>query len=156
MLESALNRTRCLRKDASEPTHVADYFKTISSDRDLAVDVNEVFAIRDAIVHNHIWKAKIDPVAMKFISPPELLPSYGRKRFLDVMDPKTRLSRKLTLNLFPSRICRGDAYIVAKTMGRALTALEEMDPNYFPIRFEHVLFQREFVRLPEVLNALSS
>ena len=145
-----------ISSDQDPGAEVDEVFETISSDQDLAVDVNEVFAIRDAIVHNHIWKAKIDPVAMKFTSPPELLPCYGRKRFLDVMDPKTRLSRKLTLNLFPSRICRGDAYIVVKTMGRALTALDEMDPNYFPIRFENVLFRGEFVRLPEVLNALST
>jgi hypothetical protein len=131
VLESALNRTRYLRNDASEPPHVADYFKMISSDQDLALDVNEVFAIRDAIVHNHLWEAKIDPVAMKFISPPELLPGYGGKRFQGVMDGKTRLSRKL--NLFPSRICRRDAYIVFKTVGRALIALEKMDSNYFPI-----------------------
>jgi hypothetical protein len=50
VLESALNRTRYLRKDASEPPHVADYFRKISNDGNLALDVNELFAIRDAIV----------------------------------------------------------------------------------------------------------
>jgi hypothetical protein len=154
VLESALNRTRYLRKEVSDPPHVADYFKTISSDLDLAQSVNEVFAIRDSIAHNHIWKATVDPVAMKFISPPELLPGYGRKRFQNVMDPTTRLSRKLKLNLFPSKVSRSDAYTVLKTMGHALAALEEMDPNYFSFRLEHVLFRRKFLRLPEVLDAL--
>jgi hypothetical protein len=156
VLESALNRTRYLRKDASEPPHVADYFKMISSDQDLALDVNEVFAIRDAIVHNHLWEAKIDPVAMKFISPPELLPGYGGKRFQGVMDGKTRLSRKLKLNLFPSRICRRDAYIVFKTVGRALMALENMDRNYFSISWQPFTFHQKFVRFSEVLNGLTA
>ena len=153
ILESALNRTRYLRRDATD-THVAEYLRVICANPNLIQDVNEVFAIRDAIVHNHIWKAKIDPVAMKFISPPKLIPGYGRKRFRDVLDRKTRLSRKLKLNLFPPKICRRDAYVALKAMGRALEALEEIDSNYFPIRFEYVSFRHKPVRLPEVLNAL--
>jgi hypothetical protein len=39
-------------------------------------------------------------------------------------------------------------------MGRALTALEEIDPNCLPIRWEFVLFHHKLVRLLEVLNAL--
>jgi hypothetical protein len=145
LLASVLNRTRYVRDDASD-THVADFFKKISPNQDLAHDVNEIFAIRDAIVHNHLWKAEIDPGTMKFTSPPELLPGYGEgKRFEAVMDPKTRLSRRLKLNLFPPRISRRDAYIVFKTAVRTLEQLEKMDRRYVRL-----------VRLPEVLNALSS
>jgi hypothetical protein len=145
LLASVLNRTRYVRDDASD-THVADFFRKISPNQDLAHDVNEIFAIRDAIVHNHLWKAEIDPVTMKFTSPPELLPGYGEgKRFEAVMDPKTRLSRRLKLNLFPQRISRRDAYIVFKTVVRTLEQLEKMDGRYVHL-----------VRLPEVLNALTS
>jgi hypothetical protein len=154
VLESALNRTRYLRKDASEPPHVADYFRKISNDGNLALDVNELFAIRDAIVHNHLWEAKIDAVAMKFVSPPKLLPDYGGKRFRGVMDSETRPSRKLKLNLFPSRICRSDAYIVFKTAGRALMTLEKMDRSYFPISWQPFTFHHKTVRFPEVIEAL--
>jgi hypothetical protein len=145
LLASVLNRTRYVRDDASN-THVADFFRKISPNQDLAHDVSEIFAIRDAIVHNHLWKAEIDPVTMKFTSTPELLPGYGEgKRFEAVMDPKTRLSRRLKLNLFPPRISRRDAYIVFKTAVRTLEQLEKMDRRYVYL-----------VRLPEVLNALSS
>lgn len=153
VLESALNRTRYLRKDPPVPRHVSDYFKTISSDHDLTEEVNEVFAIRDALVHNHLWEAKIDQVEMTFISPAKLLPGYGNERFQKVMDPNTRLSRKLKLNLFPPRIYRNDSYIVFKTVGRALMALEEMDRNYFPIR-QPFRFHQKPVRFIEVLRAL--
>jgi hypothetical protein len=145
LLASVLIRTRYVRDDASD-THVADFFRKISPNQDLAHDVNEIFAIRDAIVHNHLWKGEIDPVTMKFTSPPELLPGYGEgKRFEAVMDPKTRLSRRLKLNLLPPRISRRDAYIVFKTAVRALEQLEKMDRRYVRL-----------ARLPEVLNALTS
>jgi hypothetical protein len=47
VLESALNRTRYLRKDASSrKISIAEYFSKISPDQNLALDVNEIFAIR--------------------------------------------------------------------------------------------------------------
>ena len=145
LLASVLVRTRYVRDDASD-THVADFFSKISPNQDLAHDVNEIFAIRDAIVHNHLWKTEIDPDTMKFTSPPELLPGYGEgKRFEAVMDPKTRLSRRLKLNLFPSRISKRDAYIVVKTAVRTLEELEKMDRRYVRL-----------ARLPEVVKALES
>jgi hypothetical protein len=155
LLESALNRTRYLRKDAnSEGISVADYFSKISPDQNLARDVDEIFAARDAIVHNHLWEAKVNTVAMKFASPPKLLPGYGNTRLRRVMDPETRLSRRLKINLFPPRIWRRDAYVVFKTVGRTLATLEEMDRAYFYISVRHFRFRGHLVRLREVLNAL--
>jgi hypothetical protein len=155
LLESALNRTRYLRKDAnSERISVADYFSKISPDQNLALDVDEIFAARDAIVHNHLWEAKINTIAMKFTSPPKLLPGYGNTRLRRVIDPETRLSRRLKINLFPPRIWRRDAYVVFKTVGRTLATLEEMDRAYFYISARHFRFRGHLVRLREVLNAL--
>lgn len=156
LLESALNRTRYVREDADATIHVANYFRKISPDQDLAHDVNEIFAIRDAIVHNHLWKAEINPVTMKFRSPPKRLPGYGGKRFEAVMDAKTRLSSRLKLNLFPSRISRRDAYIVFKTAVRTLEQLEKMDRRYFYVGPRPFNFHGLLVRLPEVLNCISS
>lgn len=147
LAESALNRTRYVRENdgnggqKQDKTHVVEYFfEIIKSDNrlshlnDLALDLEEIFAVRDIITHNHVWKAQIlwdIHGSPKFSSTPKLLPYYGDKRFRKILDLKTRQSKRLRLNLFPSRIWRRDAWVIVKTVGRVLRALEEIDRRYF-------------------------
>jgi hypothetical protein len=132
ILESAINRVRYFREEEGRDPSAAKYFHTICPDPNLATAVDEVFTARDVIVHNHVWEAQIYwdrrkgmRTEMKFFEPPKLREAYGSSRFRKVMDPVTRLSRHLKLNLFPSRIWRQDAYLVLKTIGQALRILEK-------------------------------
>jgi hypothetical protein len=131
ILESAINRVRYFEekeeKEGRRLTATA-YFHTICPDSTLAAAVNEVFTVRDVIVHNHVWEAQIywdRGQGMRFIEPTKLREGYGNNRFMQVMEPVTRLSQHLKLNLFPSRIWRQDAYLVLKTVGQALRTLEK-------------------------------
>ncbi len=54
LLESALNRTRYVRGEDAKRISTTEYFAKISPDPEFAADVEEVFAARDAIVHNHL------------------------------------------------------------------------------------------------------
>lgn len=158
LLESALNRTRYVRGEDGERISPAEYFAKISPDPELAADVEEVFAVRDAIVHNHLWKARTFWDAngsLKFKEPPQLLKGYGDHRLRRVMNPTTRLSQRLELNLFPERIWRRDAYIILKTVGRALETLESMKREYFYISPIHFAFRGQDFCFHEILNALA-
>src|SRR5437870_3913166 len=55
VLESALNRTAYVR---GEPPDGPEYFASLSSDKTLVAEVEELYAVRNAIVHNHVWEAK--------------------------------------------------------------------------------------------------
>lgn len=156
LLESALNRTRYVRRDKAE-RDATKYFAKISPDRELAADVEEVFAARDAIAHNHLWKARtcVDKGRMRFREPPQLINGYGNNRLQRVMNPATRLSRRLGLDLFPARIWRRDAYITLKTVGRALKTLESMKPEYFYISAEQFEFCGKDLTLYEILDQLT-
>ena len=159
LLESALNRTRFIRNDnASEHRAASAYFAHISSDRELAESITEVFALRDAIAHNHLWKADVywdDAGKLRFGSPPKLLEGYGDKRLHRVMDSDTRRSHILGLDLFPPRIWRRDAYLTLNVVFKALEALEEMDRNYFYISPQHFMYQNKLLSLKQIMNALS-
>lgn len=158
LLESALNRTRYLRQEEPRKREGApEYFARISSDAELVADADEVFALRDVIVHNHLWEAIVfwdGKSGLRFKEPPTLLKGYGRKRLERVLDFQTRLSRRLHLNLFPTRIWRRDAYLVLKTVSRALEALETMRREYFYISQEHFKFRGQLLTLREVLAGL--
>jgi hypothetical protein len=156
LLESALNMIRYHERSTGR-THVARYFETICPDPELAEDIHEVFGVRDAIVHNHVWEAQIEwvrPQGMKFTAPPKLYEGYGNDRFKHVMEPKSRCSRRLGLNLFPPRIWRRDVHIVLKTVSRALTALGAWNPAYLDMDTEMYEFQGQELTFPKIIAAL--
>lgn len=88
--------------------------------------LGEVFSQRDVLMHAHLWKARVrvgPRVGVKFASAPKLDPAYGDPKFRAALDPRTRRSRALDLNLFPTRIWRRDAYVALATVLEAAHAL---------------------------------
>src|SRR5690349_16263483 len=59
LIESAITRTRYRRSEISKDDQ-AKYFEKVTSNTELAKDIDEVIAVRDAIVHNHLWEADVD------------------------------------------------------------------------------------------------
>jgi hypothetical protein len=55
LLESAINRTKYRRGDGARSDPV-NYFRSITAKPDLSDELDEVIAVRDAIVHNHLWE----------------------------------------------------------------------------------------------------
>ncbi len=156
VLESAINRMRYIRREICDDDNV-EYFAKIISDGELAKDIDEVVAIRDAVVHNHLWEADVtwdDDLKLRFAAPPKLLDGFGNKRQRRVMEPKTRLSRRLGLNLFPVRIGRYEAFTALRTIVKALAAIEAREQMYFPFSnqvFEH---RREMINLRNYFESL--
>ena len=59
LLKSAFNRTKYIRGDNNDKSDVIQYLSKLFSDFELANDVDEIIAVRDAIVHNHLWEANV-------------------------------------------------------------------------------------------------
>ncbi|MBA3963223.1 MAG: hypothetical protein H0X40_15170 [Chthoniobacterales bacterium] len=130
VLDSALNRTRYVRSELKRESTVAT-LKRLGADH-LAQDIEEIFALRDSIAHNHIWK-----VAMHWnhssgmaLDSAEKLPAYGDEKFNRVVDSKTRATHRLHLDAFPNRIHRATAIAVLKKTVEALKFLEGLDRRY--------------------------
>lgn len=82
-LESYLNVSKLLTN--SQHRSVLAYFTTMFTSSKHHAELAELFAVRDVIAHNHVWKGQIDPVAMKWTSI-SLLPGYGDARFRQVVN----------------------------------------------------------------------
>ena len=91
---------------------------------------------------------------MKFVRPPQIREGYGDTRFKQVMDPESRLSRHLKLNLFPPRIWRRDAYLVLKTVGHALQALESLSEGHRSVADDRFEFRGRDMSLYDVIAEL--
>ena len=130
LLESMINRTLYVRGDPT-PKHPlcfvgATYLEYVDK-------LEELFVIRDTIAHNHVWEAKLgqhDTKPMKLVAASRRT-GYGRgPRYPKVLDPKSRKTRLLGLNLFPTRVCRDDAVQVLRVALEFLTFLEGQDRRY--------------------------
>lgn len=157
LFESAINRTAYVRTERIGRAW-PDYFKQISTNAAVADQLEEVHATRNLILHSHLWEAKYiwdEEKGMQFTEPPRLRAGYGDNRHGRVIDPVTRKSRILKLNMFPSRIWRRDAYLVIKTVQEGVAELERMDNRYFPLSNFHFRFQSKTLTFGEIIERLT-
>ncbi|KAA3642360.1 MAG: hypothetical protein DWQ07_25335 [Chloroflexi bacterium] len=157
LLESAINRSKYLKGQEPKGNPV-EYVREVTNDDKLSDELDEIYAARDAIVHNHLWEAKIkwENGLMKFGGIPKLVKGYGNPRFRKVLDAGTRKTKRIRLNLFPPRIWRRDAYLILEVVNRALQAIGEIDEvdytqNYLNINGQVLRFSElaEQLEIPE-------
>jgi len=100
-------------------------------DANLAADVEEVFVVRDAVAHSHLWLAKASWQAdgLIFVDSPQKLPQYGDTKLTLSVDMATRTTRRLKLDVFPTRIRRHTAVLAIKQAARVVCFLEGIDRN---------------------------
>lgn len=156
LLESAINRTKFIRHEHFDRDQVK-YFAKLTSDVEQANDIDEVIAIRDAIIHNHLWISDVywdENYQLRFRTAPNLVEGFGNARLRRVMDVKTRQSKRLKLNLYPLRIWRADAYTSLRVVATALNALESIDRNYFCITNQYFTFRGNSHTLKQVVEIL--
>lgn len=156
-LESALHRTYYIMKSREELSNSKEEFRSIEFfkahfDEGLSKILEELITVRDVVAHNHIWECKTqdDLSGLKLVS--EFVKfSGGNKRFSRVVDEETLKTRKLGINIIPTRIWRGDARKVLVESYKILEYLENIDRDYiylshYPVRFgDSALELREFV-----------
>ncbi len=147
LLESALHRTFCVLKDTTKlrdakenGRSMSKFFKNqftiadFSNENERAVycdELMELFAIRNALAHNHIWKATIEhkESELSFVGGPEML-GYSSKDFDARYDRTTRKTKRLGLNIFPRRVDREDARITIITVYKILRFLENKNKDF--------------------------
>jgi len=114
---------------------------------DLADRVEEIFVVRDAIAHAHLWTAKISWTEnnLRFAQQPVQLPGYGNKKFRRIVDPDSRTTRQLKLDVFPTRIHRRTAIVVLKECAKALQFLESKDRRFVHLAPHDVSFGGKLV-----------
>ncbi len=151
LVESAIARTQYVLGE-KPPKKALEFVRKTFVSSDFVDQLEELFVVRDVIAHNHVWEAEFiwdDQFGMKLISA-ALEKGYGDKKYAKVFDSATRKTRRLGINLFPTRICREDAIAVLKNAVEFLRFLERLDRRYVYISPQQVNFRgrpRPFVDL---------
>jgi len=119
IFESATTRVWYQRHDGASRRFpaAADYFRQISKKRSLCAQIDETVSVRDAVVHSHPYLTEVDWDArgnLTTLRPLRRYPRFGRKRLRRVQ-AKGQATKKLKLNLVPTRVSRRDVYIAIQS-----------------------------------------
>jgi hypothetical protein len=157
IIDSFIGRAKYMTHVSPKGSSI-EYFRTLTGNDHLATDLEEMYAIRDVIVHNHLWKGEVrwrpGDYQLEYTSPPKLSEEFGDWKFRKVLDVSSRMSRVLNLNLVPIRIWRRDAYIVIKKMADVLLAIESRDRNYAYVSHLSFLYKNELKDFAEIVMGL--
>jgi len=157
LLEGACGRARFVSGSDQKRCSAADTLRHFGGN-DLADKVEEIFVVRDAIAHAHLWKAKIlwTENDLRFAEPPVRLPSYGDKKFHRIVDLNSRTTRQLELDIFPTRIHRSTAVIALKECAEALQFLESKDRRFVYLTPQNVRVGGKFILFYQWVQELAT
>src|SRR5207244_1579644 len=123
---------------------------------DLADDVEELFVLRDVIAHNHVWEAMTvsDNTKGLALIRATRRPGYGDQKFERAVDLKTRRTRRLHLDVFPTRIHHRTAVVVLQKCVEVLRFLENSDIRFVGTTDPHVIWRTKPVPFYEWVDGL--
>ena len=155
MVESAIARAKCDMK-IEKPKSALQFMRSRFSQYPGLPILEELFVIRDAIVHNHLWQARITWTQnwdMKLQSAEKWEGSWDSKLSL-VLDPETRKTKILGLNLFPTRIAKDDAILVIKRAAEILQFIEANGSPLVDVSDQDVEFRGHLVSFVDLVSSL--
>lgn len=154
MVESFIRRTQYLvqKKDIRS---AIEFVRGEFPDYDRMDHLEELFVIRDVVAHNLVWDAQIswgDEFGMRFNDVAKGM--GGDKKFDRVIDMKKRISRQLSLNLFPTRINRSDVIKIMNSALDFLLFLENKNRNFVYITPQFMMIDNIPVSFVEYVRGL--
>ncbi|MEA5098156.1 MAG: hypothetical protein VB032_06450 [Burkholderiaceae bacterium] len=130
MLESYVGRVRYLqsksgKEKSKKERKVPEYIELLRKSFGFKKSLNEVFVLRDAIAHGHVWKLTVsDRKAYGHIlCNSSLEESYGDKKYDQTVNKLTRRTRILGLNIVPTAVGRKEVLKVLDMIWRTLNFL---------------------------------
>jgi hypothetical protein len=157
MVESYAVRLRYFRGPAprNRGSTVATYIKHVFPDFRLVKALTEVFVLRDAIFHNHLWTVEFTwrPTLLTAAS---LVPNREDTKFRATVNMRTRRTRALRLHVVPTRVDRRDTLKVLDTVWKAMLFLEGKSREICYVSTQNVIFRHRNRPFHEVRTALAN
>lgn len=128
--ESFVNWTEFILKGKASGETPAPIIRRLFPSSDFYTKLEEIYRVRNAIVHSHLWKRQATVQINQFEENPvpsisygvfEPHPKHANKANFDTSTAKTKL---LGINIIPTRITRHDAVLILKVVSECLMFLE--------------------------------
>ena len=147
----AMGKTKAFR--TSVPSYIAQLRKSFTLEKSLT----EVFVLRDAIAHGHVWSLEVSSHERhgQQLCSAVLGKQYGNEQFKKRVNLATRRTRALALHVVPSAVGREEVIKVLDVIHRVLKFLARsrlIEPNVFSFHGRLHGKPFEFWSLPQVLR----
>lgn len=116
----------------------------------------DLYVLRDSIFHNHLWE-----IEYSYSSSPDMLlhsafkhSPYGDKKYLARVNPATRRTKALDVNIVPTRVDRRDVLKAFDIIWKTLLVFESGDQFTCNISNHRVRFRGKMVFLTEVFSKI--
>jgi len=153
MLESFVRRASLVLED--EYDNVFKYIKNTFSDYSRIDILEELFVLRDAIVHNHLWSmnASWDERGIMHVSDINHL-AGGDKKYKRVIDQETHRTKILKMRLRPTCICFEEAFIVLHETYMFFEYLESKNRNIIYLDAIIIKYGNKALRFPQFIKEI--
>jgi len=156
--ESYTMRVRYLNRTSGHTTikPPVSFLKALYPDLPIFDELVEIFVLRDTLIHNHLWMIQFswnESVGMKLHEADKDAFS-GDKKYAQYVDPVTRKTKKLGLNVVPTKVCNTDFKIVLKMIWRGLLFIQEKDPSHFGIKNGCIKFKNKFLSRQQFIDQI--
>ncbi len=163
MVESYIIRAVIIMIDRSKlspESKPRERIKYILSDTDVMNKRDEIFTVRDVIVHNHPWGARVftEGNELKFASPPEdpRVYSFGDKKYGEIVDFENKTTKFTGINVFPTKINKLDAVKIFKNAYDILKFMENRDRALCYVSHLNITFNNERLQLDQFVSSLDT
>jgi hypothetical protein len=118
--------------------------------------LTDVYVIRDAIFHNHLWEIEYTWGGSQSMSLKGAAkhPAFGDKKYTARVNPTTRKTKALGLSVVPTRVNRTDVKKVFSTLWKTLLLIEKYDRSQIYVSHLHVRFKGKTRLFSEVFGEL--
>jgi len=157
--ESYIMRVRYLNR-ASQQANIKKppipFLKALYPDLPFYDKLMEIFVLRDTLVHNHLWMIQLswDEKAGMKLHGAEKAAFCGDKKYEKYVDFKTRKTKKLGLNVVPTRVCNTDYKVVLRTVWKGLLFIQEKDPGHFGITNLHIKVNGQLISMQKYIDQI--
>ena len=116
----------------------------------------DVYVARDSIFHNHLWEIEYSWRGLPgmVLDAATKHPAFGDKKYDARVNPKTRRTRALGVNVVPTRVDRRDVLKVFDTIWKTLLVFEAQNRFQCYVSHENVRFSGKTVPFPDVIGQL--
>jgi hypothetical protein len=118
----------------------------------------DVYVLRDSIFHNHLWEIEYSwggsPTMVMHAASKH--PEFGDKKYTARVNPRTRRTRALGVNVVPTRVDRRDVLKVFDTIWKTLLIFEAQGRFQCYVSHENVRFAGKTELFHNVVGQLRS
>lgn len=154
-LESYVTRVQFVQKSRNQNidrTSVVEYLPRLYTDFPYINELTEIYILRDAIIHNHLWEMEFNWEDNQISVSSARKRSEADRKYGKNVDANTRRTKVLGLTVNPIKVGKLEVIKVLQVMWNVLLFLERQDRNQCYVSASHSRYKGKMVHFGKVIG----